>query len=244
MFSVQEITSLNELEIDVYNYISRYREKILSMKIRELADACHVSTTTVLRFCKKLGCEGYAEFKVKYKMELEKGEDVHDYNDVHQMLQYFKRIDNSEFDVQLDRVAMMIHERPKIIFLGVGTSGTLGKYGSRFFANIGKFSQHIDDPFYPIPTGYYEDSVVVVLSVSGETKQTIRQIHQFHGTNSMIVSITNTNTNTIAKMSDINLSYYVPEDVLGSAINLTTQVPVIFMIEMLAKKVQHLTHTR
>ncbi|WP_441299921.1 MurR/RpiR family transcriptional regulator [Breznakia sp. PFB1-11] len=42
------------------------------MKIRDVAEAAHVSTTTVLRFCKKVGCDGYAEFKIKYRMELEK----------------------------------------------------------------------------------------------------------------------------------------------------------------------------
>ncbi|MDF9825413.1 DNA-binding MurR/RpiR family transcriptional regulator [Breznakia sp. PF5-3] len=241
MFRAEEIRSLNELELEVYNYITKHREEVLSMKIRELADAAHVSTTTVLRFCKKVGCDGYAEFKVRYKMELSKSEDIHDYNDIHLMLEYFKRIDSEDFDEQLNVAAEMIREQHKVIFLGIGTSGILGKYGARFFSNIGKFSQHIDDPFYPIPTGYYDDSVIIVLSVSGETEQTIDQIHQFKNTNSAIISITNTGTNTIAKMSDLNLSYYVPMDVVGDAINLTTQIPVLFMIETIAKKVKQLS---
>ncbi|STS85123.1 phosphosugar-binding transcriptional regulator [Klebsiella pneumoniae] len=35
------------------------------MTIRELAEAAGVSTTTVLRFCRKLQCEGYSEFRVR-----------------------------------------------------------------------------------------------------------------------------------------------------------------------------------
>ncbi|MDQ0360209.1 MurR/RpiR family transcriptional regulator [Breznakia pachnodae] len=238
MFSAAEIKSLNETELEVYKYITKNRTEVLNMKIRDLADAAHVSTTTVLRFCKKIGCEGYAEFKLKYKMELSKNEVAKDYNDVHTMLQYFKRIDTEDFDNELNKVAELIYERSNVIFLGIGTSGILAKYGARFFSNIGKFSQHIDDPFYPVPNRYLDDSVVIILSVSGETRETIDQMHNFLNTKSVILSITNTNVNTIASMSDINLSYYMPMTIIGDSLNLTTQVPVLFILETLAKKVQ------
>lgn len=238
MFSAAEIKSLNETELEVYKHITKNRTEVLNMKIRDLADAAHVSTTTVLRFCKKIGCEGYAEFKLKYNMELSKNEVAKDYNDVHTMLQYFKRIDTEDFDNELNKVAELIYERSNVIFLGIGTSGILAKYGAIFFSNIGKFSQHIDDPFYPVPNRYLDDSVVIILSVSGETRETIDQMHNFLNTKSVILSITNTNVNTIASMSDINLSYYMPMTIIGDSLNLTTQVPVLFILETLAKKVQ------
>ena len=68
MFKYEQVKDLNDLELEVYNYIMRHQEKVLEMKIRELAEGSHVSTTTVLRFCKKMGCNGYSEFKVKYKL--------------------------------------------------------------------------------------------------------------------------------------------------------------------------------
>ena len=70
MFTYEEIMSLNELEMNVYQYVLRNKEKAGYMKIRELAKEAHVSTTTVLRFCKKMGCDGYSEFKVQFKLYL------------------------------------------------------------------------------------------------------------------------------------------------------------------------------
>ena len=70
MFTYEEIMSLNELEMTVYQYILKNKEKAGYMKIRELAEEAHVSTTTILRFCKKMGCSGYSEFKVQFKMYL------------------------------------------------------------------------------------------------------------------------------------------------------------------------------
>ena len=50
MFTYEEIMSLNELEMNVYQYILKNKEKAVYMKIRELAEEAHVSTTTVLRW--------------------------------------------------------------------------------------------------------------------------------------------------------------------------------------------------
>ena len=70
MFTVDQIKSLNELELSVYHYVMQHQSAIPYMRIRELAAEAHVSTTTVLRFCKKIGCDGYAEFKLRMKQEL------------------------------------------------------------------------------------------------------------------------------------------------------------------------------
>ena len=67
MFSYNRIQSLNELELSLYNYIMKNSEKVIYMRIREVANEAHVSTTTILRFCKKLDCEGFSEFKIKFK---------------------------------------------------------------------------------------------------------------------------------------------------------------------------------
>ena len=72
MFSYEVIQSLNDLELSVYNYIVENSHKIIKMKIKDVANEAHVSTTTILRFCKKLGCDGYSEFKVKFKLYLDK----------------------------------------------------------------------------------------------------------------------------------------------------------------------------
>lgn len=61
MFDYEIIQSLNELEMLVYNYITTHKQEVKYMTVRELADAVHVSTSTVIRFCKKNGCDGYSE---------------------------------------------------------------------------------------------------------------------------------------------------------------------------------------
>lgn len=55
---------LKSIEIDIYDFIIKNLDAVPYMRIRELADACHVSTSTILRFCKKFECNGYADFRL------------------------------------------------------------------------------------------------------------------------------------------------------------------------------------
>jgi DNA-binding MurR/RpiR family transcriptional regulator len=62
MFSHSAVASLNNLEMMVYNYVIKNRDKVMYMTIRELADAAGVSTTTILRFCRKLSAKATLNF--------------------------------------------------------------------------------------------------------------------------------------------------------------------------------------
>lgn len=69
MFTAQALKSLNELEMLVYQYVMEHRFAVPYMRIRELATEAHVSTTTVLYFCKKMGARASRSFE----MEVEGG---------------------------------------------------------------------------------------------------------------------------------------------------------------------------
>ena len=66
-FTYSQVESLNETEAYVYNYVVKNTKKVLNESIRELANDTHVSTATVMRFCKKMGCEGFTELKYRLK---------------------------------------------------------------------------------------------------------------------------------------------------------------------------------
>lgn len=53
----------------IWKYISHHKEQCMQMTLHQLADACEVSHTTVLRFLQSLGIDGYREFKLLLKLE-------------------------------------------------------------------------------------------------------------------------------------------------------------------------------
>ena len=246
MFTYEQIQSLNDLEFEVYNYIVKNSDKILEMTIRELAQETHVSTTVILRFCKKVGCNGYSEFKVKLKLaQLNDVERISE-TELKPVLDYLQKMNKEEKSRQLYEAASLICQAQKVIFIGAGSSGIMAKYGARCFNSMGKLTYCIDDPFYPIPDEIYEGAVIVALYVSGEIRQLINRVNKFKNSNATIITITNSQDNTIAKMADLSLFYHVPVENFDSfqfeIIDVTTQIPVVYLIEELGRQVYKLIH--
>lgn len=235
MFSYEVIQSLNNLELTLYEYIMKHSKKVIYMRIRELASEAHVSTTTILRFCKKLNCEGFTEFKLKFKMYIEENNIKKVNDDTSEIINFLKNIEGSSLDERLELLCELVMSANTIMFVGIGSSGILCKYAARYFSAIGKFAVHIDDPFFPKNFSCNRKSLVIALSVSGETDSTIENITRFKEQGCSIASITNTENCTIAKISDLNLPYYV-QQVKANYSDITTQLPVLYMIERIGKK--------
>jgi len=244
LFTYERIQRLNDLEFDVYNMVTTLGEKVLAMKIRELADASHVSTTTVLNFCKKMDCDGWTAFKIKYKEERQQERAQPSNTLLTQPLIDYLQMFNQDKEKQqlLDKVVDLILKSRRVLFIGAGPSGILAKYAALYFTTMGKTAQHIDSPYFPIPEDDYQDTVVIALSVSGETKNVVQRLVRFKALNATLVAITNSEDNTMSKLSDISLSYavpqeefYVSEKLADIHVTATTQIPVMFLIELMAK---------
>lgn len=245
MFSNEQISSYNDLELSLFNYISQHMEKVAYMRIRELADETHVSTATILRFCRKNQCEGFSEFKVKLKMLLAqyKKASVKTLKSPHHAVyEFFERSQKPELEGKIRTAAQLISKASCVIFIGTGSSGIMAEYGARYFSNLGTFSMYIKDPHFPIHAKLRENSITIALSSSGENPFTLPHLRQIKQEKNKIVSITNNSQSTIAKISDINIPYYVNEEYYESA-NITTQLPVIFLLEWMAREVFRLNES-
>lgn len=236
MFTQEEIASFNELETSLYNYITKNREKVAFMRIRELAGETHMSTSTILRFCRKVNCEGFSEFKVRLKMQLEEEKSTDLKNTQYTVSEFFERTLKGDIEKNIKNAAALINAADTVIFIGIGSSGILAEYGARYFSSLGKFSMYIKDPYFPIHSNMRNNSVTIALSVSGENNFTVTHLNQLKQEGITIISITNHKHSTIAKISDVNISYYVTEEWYENA-NITTQVPVMYTLESMAREI-------
>lgn len=59
---VPYLSSLNDTELKIFDYVVQNMHAIKNKSIRILAHECYVSTTTIFRFVQKLGFSGYADF--------------------------------------------------------------------------------------------------------------------------------------------------------------------------------------
>lgn len=239
MFTVEEIKSLNELELAVYQYVIQHKHAVSYMRIRELASEAHVSTTTVLRFCKKMGCDGYMEFKLRMR-EYAGQKLVEELpENMAELKAFFERMETKKVQERLEKATAIIARADQVVFVGMGNSGYIAQYGARYFTNMGKFSLFISDPFYPINMMNTVSAVAIVLSVSGESEQLVKMVNGLKKANVDIISITNSEQCMVAKLSDVNLSYYITMQRGEDRIDFSSQVPAVFLTERLGKKVRN-----
>lgn len=235
MFNATIISTFNELELSIYNCILKHKEHISHLKIKDLADEAHVSTATVLRFCKKLGCEGYSEFKIRYKEYLQDEtllrKDIGDAS----YKNFLSSINSPDFQDSIEHAFSILKQSDRIIFVGIGSSGILGKYGARYFSNVGYFSLYIDDPWLPVLHNVSDSTATIALSESGSTIETLDIAKQLKERGSSLISITNGGDSPLAGISDCSIVYYVSK-LSANRMNITTQVPVVYILETLAKK--------
>lgn len=239
MFTVEKIRSLNELELSVYEYVIQHKSTVPYMRIRELAEEVHVSTTTVLRFCKKMGCDGYNEFKFRLKDLVGQKPIEQIPEDVAELRAFFERVESRSFQEKLEEASAMIARADRVIMVGIGNSGYIGEYAARYFTNLGKFCLYITDAFYPINMVDADFTVAIVLSVSGEPVQIVDSIQGFKKAGCSVITITNNEQSTAARLSDLNISYYTNMRRGELMVDYTSQVPVVYLLECLAKKVRN-----
>lgn len=249
MFSIQNIQGLNDLELSVYQYVMQHQDAIPYMRIRELASDAHVSTTTILRFCKKMGCEGYSEFKLKMKEQIGRKENVHVPEDLSELRAFLERVDSKNYQQRLDEAASMIAQADRVFCVGIANSGYVAQYAARYFSSFGKFSMAITDPFYPMwQLNPIQNTAALVFSISGEVSQVTQITDQLKQHDCRIISITNTEKCTVAQLADLNLCHYITmrrgennvdfkTPKLKAIIDYTSQAPAVILAETLAKKV-------
>jgi DNA-binding MurR/RpiR family transcriptional regulator len=157
----------------------------------------------------------------------------------HAAVEFFERTLKGDIEEKITEAASLVSKVDNVIFIGIGSSGILAEYGARYFSSLGKFSMYIKDPHFPIHSKFRYNSVTIALSVSGENHFTVTHLNQLKQEGSKIISITNNKLSTIAKISDINIPYYVTEEFFGEA-NITTQVPVVYILESMAREIYKL----
>lgn len=232
MFSNEQISSYNELEMSIFNYVTKNLDKVAYMRIRELADETHVSTATILRFCRKNQCEGFSEFKVKLKMLLSqhKKASVQNLKSTHHTVyEFFEQSQHPDIEEKIRLAAQLIAKASSVIFIGTGSSGIMAEYGARYFSSLGTFAMYIKDPHFPVHASLRENNITISLSTSGENPYTLPLLRQIKQEKGKIISITNNRQSTLAKISDLTIPYNVNEEYYETA-NVTTQFPVLFLL--------------
>ena len=223
----------NELEMLVYQYVAVHPNTVPYMRIRELAGEAHVSTTTVLHFCKKVGCDGYAQFKAMLKEQIGSPRSTLIPDSLNEVQAFFEQANTPEYQDLLDEAAALIAKAERIFIVGIGNSGGIAAYGARYFSDIGKFALCINDPFYPATISDNTSIVAILLSVSGTTPEVHRLGRGFKAQGADIIAVTSSTDSPLAELADLTLPHHISHPrTVGDRYDTTTQLPTVCLSKL------------
>lgn len=144
MVTVDQMNQLSDLELDIYNYIISHRHEVIHMKLKDLSTDLHVSSSMITRVAKKLGYEGFLEWKAEMKLDQE-DKPIQNKRALNYILDYFNRVDNKEFDDLIHQAAEIIVNSHEVICSGIGLSDAIAKFAASLFNRKGKRTMYSGD---------------------------------------------------------------------------------------------------
>lgn len=230
-FGFKDLSSLSDIDLSIYRYVTQNSDKVIYMRVRDIAQNAHVSSSSVMRFIHKIGFNSFPEFKTYLKNEnlTTKPEKTK-----------FTYINETNFpkdiETKLMIIANLVFQSDNITTLGMGDSAFLAEYAARRMASLGFNTTPVTDPFYPLLAKLRNttNNIIFCFSVSGETTELIELINDFVNDEDVkLVCITSNENSTIAKMSRYVLNYYEKTHHLNNNYDMSSQIPVMYIIERL-----------
>lgn len=244
---LKELPHLSSTELYIYNFIMTNPIEVSEMTIKELAKKTNTSTASILRLCRKYRCKGYSEFKYQLRKEaLNKyvNENYELDDSLEEIRYFFEHTCNSEtFLKSMEDASKLLSGKSLIIFAGMGGSNIMCEYGTLYFSYLFNLAFRIEDMFN-ISFDYFPEELsgqtcLIVVSSSGETSEIFSYIKNYRARGCSLITITSDENSLLGKMADISIPYHFSLK-MDKENNLTSQVPVVYIIEQLAREVTKL----
>lgn len=198
---------LNENDRNVLDLILLDQKRFSTYSSTEFANACHVSRTTLLRICRKIGLKSFSDLKVvlKNSVDIGKKSEKIDFDEVCQV--YHHLIDELN-KFSYEQICQVLYEAESVYIYGTGNEQkTLADEFKRIFLFTGKLVIEVFDygEMEFVRSNFKKTDLFIIISLSGETKAGIQILNAVIPTGIRLLSITRLQSNTISSLCDYNL---------------------------------------
>lgn len=217
-------SKLSKTEKKIAEFILENTTLVKEITSADLAKRAGVGQSSVIKFIKKIGFEGFTDFKIKLSEELAtkkiiKPEFLHNNISLDDSIceatrkisfSHMKSIEETIHELSfetLEAVINKLEKAEKIIILGIGASSLVGKDLQHKLTKIGMVALHDLDFHVQVTQAVCASSkdLILAISHSGESRVVIEALKGAEKNKASVVSITGSEKNSIASLSHINL---------------------------------------
>jgi RpiR family carbohydrate utilization transcriptional regulator len=202
--------------------------EVFKYTITELAEEAKTSEPTVVRFCRKIGLNGYIELRLNLAHDLPPSPYIHEPVDTDDTpLQIIEKIMNTNIEAlrnlmssldnqSFDAVVEVLGDAQRIEFYGVGGSGIVAQDAYHKFFRLGISCIALADPHIQVMSASLlkRGDVAVVISGSGSTKDSVETARTAQEAGASVIGISGRIKSPLNKFCD----YYLAVDTQEAAV--------------------------
>ncbi|GAA5549587.1 MurR/RpiR family transcriptional regulator [Anaerostipes caccae] len=228
--------SLFDAEKKVADYLMNHQEKAIEMSVSELAAACEASQATIVRFCKKIGCNGYHHLKIKMAKEMREQDDHEFSNEISidnieqslmnimaSKMEELKETLSSIDGKMLREIIDLILNAKVVEFTAMGNTIPIALDGSYKFNQLG--IPAVGSTIWETQEAYArtmrKGDVMIAVSASGASRHLLNMANIAKENGVKVVAITNQAKSPLAEASDYTLVTATRKQVFHDQVSFT-----------------------
>lgn len=221
--------NLTSAERKVATYIIESPQEVTGLTVHQLAEKCEVASSAVIRFCKSIQLQGFAELKIELARELGSQREgkkrelpsvEHESGTEGVVRKVFgagmQTLQDTLDMLDFSKVKQMSEElvRARHIFLfGIGTSSTVVTDAQYRLSQLGLWATACTDILLMGVTAanLEEGDVVLAISHSGRTKAVVDAVRMAKKRGATVIAITSFTDSILYKESDLAATVFADE---------------------------------
>ena len=230
--------SLSKGEKKVADYILEMKENIIYQTLQEVSKTIGVGEATIIRFCQKIGYNGFHYFKISVEKDKITEQDIIKDSYVDNITENIQNVilrtkeilDKEKLKAAID----LIKSSNRIFIYGVGNSGNAAKDMQSRLLRLGKIAIVVTDSHFQLMTSSvsYENDLIIAFSLSGYTKEIYESLLIAKKINCKVISITNHILSKVAELSDVVILSAAKESPMDGG-SLSGRVSQLYIIDII-----------
>lgn len=233
--------TLTKTEKKIANFILQDTEHtFVNMTLLELAKQLGIGEATIVRFCRKMGFDGFQNLKVSMAIENARqdeksgSQELDHTREMEKMIRILEKTNQCVDWKKLEYAADMMRIGREIYFYGAGSSGLTAEIAEARFLRMGGRAKALKEShFQTVQSAVMgTEDVVVVISVSGTTNDLYEAVKVAKDNGAKLIAITNHENSVIAALSDCVLLTKAPENPITGG-NFESVVSQLYVLDLL-----------
>lgn len=231
---------LTNSEQKVFTYIYYNQQKVMKMKITDLAKETFTSKTVIINLAQKLGFEGFSDLKYYLKSNINSEDTINIMEDLQYELK--QNIEKTFIVAEGDlykRISEKVIKAKTVYVFARGTSKAAGYYLNHLLLTVGIKCIFVKDyNLLTLVSKTLEDGeLVILISLSGNTTKILEVANIAKVRGSEVIAITSFGNNELSKISDYTL-HCVSNDTETKDNDSISRISMFIVIEMLINSIK------